>query len=317
MAGRDRRNAAAALLIAALAVLFGAALRPGSAATADQTLLLAVIVNDYPTGKIGEFVLHDGALFARREELRDLGFRVPEAVAVTAQNLVALSKIPGLTARLDQATQTLYVNAGVERLLPALLEAGAVGKGGHTIESGIGTTLDYDIIGTSVGNQQLRGFLPFGRQTGSGMFDLRGFSPWGLVSSGILAYAGANPTNSEAYAAIRLDSTYVYSDPETLRRYRVGDFINGFLSWTRPVRLGGAQINSDFSMRPDLITFPVPVVSGSVAVPSTVDVLVNGTQVLSRQANDGQFVRKENNRSGNQRRGGCPRTARARGRARR
>ncbi len=289
MAGRDRRNAVAALLIAALMALLGAAPKPVLAATADQTLLLAVIVNDYPTGKIGEFVLHDGALFARREELRDLGFRVPESVTVTRQNLIALAKLPGLAARLDQATQTLYVTAGTEGLLPALLGAGALGKGGYTIESGIGTTLDYDVIGTSVGDQQLRSGLPFGRQTGSGMFDLRGFSPWGVVSSGILAYAGANPTNSGGYAAIRLDSTYVYSDPEAMRRYRVGDFINGFLSWTRPVRLGGAQINSDFSMRPDLITFPVPVVSGSVAVPSTVDVLVNGTQVLSRQVQPGPF----------------------------
>ena len=42
-------------------------------------------------------------------------------------------------------------------------------------------------------------------------------------------------------------------------------------------------------MRPDLITFPVPLVSGSVAVPSTVDVLVNGTQVLSRQVQPGPF----------------------------
>jgi outer membrane usher protein len=289
MAGRDRRNAVAALLIAALMALLGAAPRPGSAASADQTLLLAVIVNDYPLGKIGEFVMHDGALFARREELHDLGFQVPESVTVTKQNLIALSKLPGFTSRLDRATQTLYVTVGTEGLLPALLEGGTRHNGGYIIESGIGTTLDYDVIGTSVGDRQLRSGLPIGRQTGAGMFDLRGFSPWGVASSGILAYAGANPTNSGAYSAIRLDSTYIYSEPETMRRYRVGDFINGFLSWTRPVRLGGAQINSDFSTRPDLITFPVPAVSGSVAVPSTVDVLVNGAQVLSRQVQPGPF----------------------------
>src|SRR5436190_429095 len=42
-------------------------------------------------------------------------------------------------------------------------------------------------------------------------------------------------------------------------------------------------------MRPDLITFPVPSVSGSAAVPSTVDVLVNGTTVRSGSVAPGPF----------------------------
>jgi outer membrane usher protein len=289
MAGRDRRHTIAALSIVVLIASLIAAPWPGSANTPSQTLQLAVTVNNYPTGKIGEFVLRDGTLLARREELRDLGFRVPDSVAVTKENLVALSNLPDLASRLDQATQTLYVPAGPGGLLPALLETGALRQGGYAIESGIGTTLDYDVTGTFLADRPLQSGSSAGRQIGSGLFDLRAFSPWGVASSGLLAYAGANPTNSGAYAAIRLDSTYVYSDPDSMRRYRLGDFITGSLSWTRPVRFGGAQINSDFSMRPDLITFPLPVVSGSVAVPSTVDVLVNGSQILSRQLQPGPF----------------------------
>jgi outer membrane usher protein len=289
MARRDRRRAFAPPLIAVLIALLGAAPKTGAAATTDQNLLLAVVINNYPIGKIGDFVLRDGALYARREELRGLGFQVPEPVVETKEGLVGLSSLPHCTSRLDQATQTLYVSVGTETLLPTELEAGTLRTGGHAVESGIGTTLNYDVTGTSTGNGQFGNGSSLGRQVGSGQFDLRGFSPWGVVSSGLLAYAGGNPVNSGGYPAIRLDSTYVYSDPETMRRYRVGDFISGFLSWTRPVRLGGAQINSDFSMRPDLITFPVPVVSGSVAIPSTVDVLVNGMQVLSRQVQPGPF----------------------------
>ncbi len=84
-------------------------------------------------------------------------------------------------------------------------------------------------------------------------------------------------------------SVYAYADVGNLRWYRLGDFINGGLGWTRPVRLGGAQLQSDFTMRPDLVTFPLPSVSGTAAVPSTVDVLVNGTRVLSRQVAPGPF----------------------------
>src|SRR5436190_6826425 len=42
-------------------------------------------------------------------------------------------------------------------------------------------------------------------------------------------------------------------------------------------------------MRPDLITFPAPSVSGSAAVPSTVDVLVNGSTVRSGSVAPGPF----------------------------
>ena len=183
--------------------------------------------------------------------------------------------------RIDQGTETLYVTAAASRLKPALLGAPALRSSDFTIESGIGATFNYDLIGTSAG----------GRQQANGAFDLRGFSPWGVVSSGVLAFAGPDRYGGGAggFSAIRLDSTYVYSDPESLRRYRAGDFISGFLPWTRSVRLGGLQITSDFSMRPDLITFPVPSVSGAVAVPSTIDVLVNGNRVLSQQVQPGPF----------------------------
>src|SRR4051794_32823641 len=169
-----------------------------------------------------------------------------------------------MTSRLDPATQTLEVTAGSERLLPALLSAGIPATPSGQVESGTGVTLDYDIVGNWVG----------GQTSGSGLFGLRTFSPWGVMSSGALAYAGSGPNGPGTSTAIRLDSTYTYSDPETLRRYRLGDYINGGLSWTRPVRLGGAQIIADFSLRPDLVTFPLPSVGGSVAVPSMVDVLV-------------------------------------------
>src|ERR1700677_1519980 len=51
----------------------------------------------------------------------------------------------------------------------------------------------------------------------------------------------------------------------------------------------GAQIDSDFTLRPDLITFPLPTISGSAAVPSTVSVLANGNTLFSRQIAAGPF----------------------------
>lgn len=279
MRAHDHRCAAGGLLIAAALMLAFLLPRPAMAAKGDQTLMLLVFVNDHSIGKIGEFVLRDGALFARPEELRELGFRIPPRLSETKDGLVALADLPNFSARLDRATQTLHVTAGLDALLPALLQAGVPAGKDYHVESGLGTTLNYDVIGTSVN----------GRQFGSGMFEAREFSPFGVLSTDALAYTGSAPSTPNSETVIRLDSTYVYSDPESMRRYRAGDFITGALSWTRSIRMGGLQVNSDFSMRPDLITFPLPEVAGSVAVPSTVDVLVNGSRALSQQIQPGPF----------------------------
>jgi outer membrane usher protein len=254
---------------------------PRVAKGVDQMLLLDVQINGHSIAKIGEFTLRDRTLMARRGELHDLGFRVPASRGSKSENLIALSILPGLSWHLDQKTQTLYVRVPNDRLLPTvlLLDEGERPTGRRTIESGTGVTLNYDMVGTFAGSHN----------GASGLLDLVAFSPRGVASSGLLVRAGAVPSGTGTSTAIRLDSTYQFADANTLRRYSVGDFITGGLAWTRPVRLAGAQIRSDFSMRPDLVTFPLPSVSGSAAVHSVVNVLTNGNSVLSQEISPGPF----------------------------
>ena len=251
------------------------------AASSDQPLLLEVIVNGHSIGQIGEFVLRRGTLYARAQELRDLGFRVPNTRAARAGGLIALNDIPGIQWTLDTPKQQLIVTASDSALVPNVLQP-TVAEGQErrrTIESGTGLTLNYDTVGT----------FASGQQGGSGSFDLRNFAPWGITSSDWMTYAGSTLHSVGTKPIVRLDSAYTFADIKTLRRYSAGDFINGGLSWSRPVHMEGLQIRSDFSMRPDLITFPLPSLNGSAAVPSTVDVLVNGNLVSSNSVNPGPF----------------------------
>ena len=270
-------------------IVFALTIVPLQAEPADQTLLLDVQVNGHSISKVGEFTMRDGELMARRSELRDLGFTVPLILfpknpihgAPEPDELVALSDVPGLTWSIDQKSQQLIIIATDVLLLPTLLQVDGRESpfGRRVIETGTGITLNYDIVGTSTG----------GQAGASGLLDLRAFSPWGIVSSGWLGYAGATSSGSGKNIAIRLDSTYSFADVNTLRRYSLGDFITGGLAWTRPIHLEGVQVRSDFSMRPDLVTFPLPSVSGSAAVPSTLDVLTDGNLVVSREIDAGPF----------------------------
>jgi len=249
-------------------------------ATAEQTaLLLDVRINGYAIGAVGQFVLRDGVLLARAGELGDLGFLLPGPLAAGPDTLVSLSDLPGLVWKLEPSTQTLSVSVGNEWLKPQRLDTGTGSKVEAAVESGLGVTLNYEVDSSNAG----------GRDVTNGQFDLRAFSPWGVVNTGLLATSGAAYASPDAKAVVRLDSTYTYSDAAKLQRYRLGDFISGGLAWTRPIRLGGVQFSSDFGLRPDLVTFPLPSASASAAVPSTLEVLVNGTRLFSRDLNAGPF----------------------------
>ena len=269
-----------------LALMLALMTRPVRAA--DQILLLDVQLNGRSINKVGEFTLRDGELMARCSELRELGLRVPLATKsrggipcpdTESDGLAALTDLRGLTWHLDQKTQTLYLTAADALLLPTLLQVDQRSIIYRRIESGTGMTLNYDIVNTFASS----------RNSTSGVLDLRTFSPLGVASSGLLVYAGGGATGSTRKKTIRLDSVYTFGDAVALRRYSIGDFITDSLVWTRPVRLTGAQIRSDFSMRPDLITFPLPSIRGSTAVPSTVDVLANGSYISSQQVDPGPF----------------------------
>ena len=259
-----------------MTLAWGAA--PRAARAADQTLELEVVVNGVSTQKIGEFTLRDGVLYARPDELGELGLKPPRDAARTSDGLVAVSALPGVAMALDPASQILRLTAADAALSPTLLGQGPQASA-VPLQSNLGATLNYDVAG------QIEG----AHQSLSGLLDGRVFSPLGVASTDLLVRAGQPLDGRAEPAAVRLDSTYVYSDYARQRRYRLGDVVTGGLTWTRPVRLGGFQVSQDFSMRPDLVTFPLPAVSGSAAVPSTVDLLVNGTRALSGPVPSGPF----------------------------
>ena len=53
--------------------------------------------------------------------------------------------------------------------------------------------------------------------------------------------------------------------------------------------MGGVQVRRDFTLQADVVRQPVPVISGTAAVPSTVDVYVNGLRSFSQTVNSGPF----------------------------
>jgi len=251
-------------------------LRPAAVDAADLPMFLEVVVNGRAAGQVGEFVQRDSDILARPQELSELGFVLPAAL-LQGSELISLSSIPGLRARINMPRQTLVVVADDTLLHATEIGGGPAVRMGPLADPGWGAVLNYDILATHAGPRTL----------GGAFFDMRLFGPYGTLSNTMLGSFDANATGQARIS--RLETLYTYAEPEQTRRWRAGDVISGALGWSRSVRLGGVQVSTDFGLRPDLVTYPLPALGGSAALPSTVDVLVNGVRTLSQPVQAGPF----------------------------
>lgn len=247
-------------------------------------LHLDVLLDGQSIGLIGAFRQNErGEILGARKELEELGIRVPASVEI--EDEVVLRAIPGLSFVYDEAAQRIDIKLPPDGRLPKTYDAQLRSTPGPAPErSSTGAVLNYTLFGTS-DDKEFRGFWRY--PTLSATLDARIFSPAGVFSqTGILSDQSLAGGGTEV---LRLETTWTYSDPGSLVTYRAGDLISSGLVWTRPVRLGGLQVQRNFGLRPDLITLPLPSVTGSAAVPSTVDVLVNGTKTISQDVGSGPF----------------------------
>lgn len=259
------------------------------AATAAQPdaydYYLAVSINGVPRDVIAKVHQEvDGGLSMAPDDLKTAGLLVPGPKALLPDGLVALSRIPNVTYSFDAEQQTIDFQAEDASRQRLIVDAGApppavddedVPKK-KTADSGV--LLNYDVY-ASASRQDGMGTVidPL-----SGSFDARAFGPFGLIDQ-TFTVLGAD------HMVQRLNTTWSYSDPDAMRTYRAGDIATGALNWTTPSRLGGIQIQNDFGLRSDIITYPVPSLSGSAALPSSVDVYVNNANRYSGNIPAGPF----------------------------
>ena len=151
------------------------------------------------------------------------------------------------------------------------------------IERGFGALVNY----TLTANFDSADYLHLPNYSGIfGYFEGRLFTSYGTLDN----VSSARSAPDEGEYVTRLDTAWQYSDPQSMRTYIAGDFISSGPAWTRPIRMGGVQIRRNFSLRPDLVTIPVPELAGSAAVPSAVELYINGIRTYANDIPSGPFV---------------------------
>lgn len=247
------------------------------AAIADATLYLDLQVNQVAKAELVPVQHRAGRLYLASEVLREAGIRLPGE----PQGEVALDEIPGLHSDYDSQNQRLLL-----QVPPAWLPDQQVGERNlypaSDARSSFGALLNYDayLNDTDEGGSYLAAWN-----------ELRLFDDWGTFSTTgqwRQSFNGAQAQGRQGF--LRYDTTFRYTDEQRLLTYEAGDLVTGALPWTTSVRVGGLQLSRDFGARPDLVTYPLPAFAGEAAVPTSLDLFINGYKSSSTELQPGPYT---------------------------
>lgn len=245
----------------------GASLRP---------LLLEMTVNQSQVDEPQLFVAGpDGALYASETALHRARLHLPKArtIRYDGETFYRIDDVPALRAAVSEAGQSVTIEAD-----PRLFDAQIAEIGGTPLplmtRPATGLFLNYDLYAERSN----------GASTASGAFEINGFTPAGVATSSFVAHAG-----DRRASAVRLETSFTVDRPNHMSSLRIGDSIARGGVGGVPFRFAGLQFGRNFATQPGFITMPLPSLSGSAALPSTIDVYVNNALQGSQAVQSGPF----------------------------
>lgn len=233
-----------------------------------------VTLNGNPVGLV-RFSYANGKFYASGNTLRQLGVRLQGKN--TTQ--ICLCDIPQLQTDYDARQQTLKLTAPLSLLDAAPTRLNLADTANPMASASRGMLLNYDLYAARERSLSVSSFT-----------ELRAFQPSGVFSSTQLTrnsaqkYGGGHNNRFS-----RLDTRWQSSFPDRLLTVTTGDTLTSSLPWSRPSRIAGIQLGTDFSLKPYLPTTPLPSFLGSATLPSDVELYINGVKHYNGSVPAGNF----------------------------
>jgi outer membrane usher protein len=242
----------------------------------SRELLVEIAVNGEPVASALIVVRADARISMSEAEFGKLRFKPPPSAAITTRDgerFVSLDQVPLIKYTLDERLLTLSITAPAEAFEASEFQASgtAAPKLSPTAPGGF---LNYDVSAEHAGGQTLTG----------GVFEAGVFGRYGV---GLVSALVRNDADQHEF--VRLDTTWTKDFPDRLASLRIGDSISLAGAWGRSVRFGGVQFATNFATQPYFVRFPLQAVVGEAAMPSTVDLVVNGVPTATQRVPAGPF----------------------------
>lgn len=253
---------------------------PGSMPTAGpgvtEQLALTISLNQIETGQVLQVMRRDGRWLIAREEFERLPLQPPEGWDALPDP-VPLDRELGFDVEFNSNDQRMALTAPVSWLSHRLTEMSARPDGPTNVPlSGpAGLVFNYDLAVS-------QGFDLSDHRGNSSQFAAATEWRWFDRGTGALSHTQFNRVDRSLddgrwqASSVRLETRWQEAHPDRAVRWQIGDGVTDAGTGMRPIRFGGIKIGSDFDLQPYRTTSVLPTWFGSVALPSTVDLYIDG-----------------------------------------
>ncbi|MGC1303551.1 MAG: fimbria/pilus outer membrane usher protein [Caulobacteraceae bacterium] len=242
----------------------------------DEILLLDISINGQDQSETRPVLKRDGGLFVRMSDLKSWRIKVPAGLGapVDGVDYAPLASLPGVAADIDTARQMLRLTIPPDDFETTVLTTSAGRERAPLTTPVRAAFASYDVS-----------LERDGSQTTATAFLQTGISDsWGLITNTMVLGHGA-----DVPAAVRLDTYYLYDNPDRLTRTTIGDATTLGADWVQPIRYAGVRYGTEFDLQPNLVTFPTPTFFGRTSLPSSVELYVNNALQFQGNVDPGPF----------------------------
>jgi len=253
------RELSAPRWIAALAWLL---LLPAAAAAQDQRAVLELVVNEVTSGE-SLVVLRGTDVLVGVEALRAAGLQEFGGARTTVggEEVVSLASLaPAVAFRVDERDLRLYLTADTVLLGRHVRNLSQAAPAGIVYRADTSGFVNYAINYNSRGSVDL-------------------FAESATSLGRVLVYNTASATSQ---SAIRGVTSVIVDDRTSLRRWTLGDNLAYSGALGGDAWVAGISVSKEFSIDPYYVRYPTLSMTTPIAVPSVLEVLVNG-QIVSRE----------------------------------
>lgn len=266
----------ATLLISVLILSLCASL-PG-AASASETIIVNVILNQVPKGEFFVIFADDGDFLVKTSDLQSMGVTgpLPQSVPIEGEPYVSLRSFTGITFVFDERKLSLEITA-VPKLLPKqILDFAPQEPLQVYYPKDSSAFLNYRLDYYADDSFRYDG-LTVTNELGARMGDFL------FLTDSVYTERYDNSRFT------RLSSRIIYDRRTDMQRFTLGDFTATSGNLGTDLLLGGISLSKVYRINPYFINRPTAGLSGLVPLPSDLEVYLNGTRIRTERLAPGEF----------------------------
>lgn len=244
-----------------------------------ETIVVRVTLNTENKGDLFVERTSDRDFLVKVQDLRAIGFRNPSGTpsVIDGENYISLRSMSGVSFEFREKELALNISANPQLL--ATQSFGVENLGGKAVRTARNESSLFANYALTAARADV----------GTPGFGLAGEVGW-RAGNYLFLSDGSTVTDAAGKRKfVRLMSNVTHDDREALRRAVVGDFFTPAREFSSGVNLGGVSVSKLYGLNPYFIQFPMQSVSGNVALPSDLEVFVDGQRVRTERLKPGEF----------------------------